>query len=470
MRPLCVDLDGTLIKTDLLLESFCLLLKEKPLLSLCAPFWLLRGKAHLKRRIAENVRVAPELLPYREDLLNYLRDEQAGGKSIVLVTASDELLVRPVADYLGVFSEVLASNGKVNCRGTVKAEILKARFGPAGFDYAGNSCVDLPVWKQCAEPLVVGEKGGLFRRVRAENPSARLFEEKRYPLFNFIRGMRMHQWVKNLLLFVPIIMAHRLGDLQTLWATLLGFVAFGIAASSVYLFNDLLDLESDRRHPHKKFRPVASGDFSIAYAAPAVLILLLLALVMSLYLPRQFLAAVAVYWGVTLAYSLYFKHVVMLDIIILASLYALRVLAGGYAGEVAVSHWLLAFSMFFFFSLACIKRYSELVMLRNNSDENSRARGYFVSDFEQIAQFGSASAFVSVLVMALYISSAEVAALYRQPQFLWLVCPALFYWVTRIWLLAHRGQLHHDPIVFAMKDKVSYLTGAICLGVIWLAL
>lgn len=416
------------------------------------------------------MRLAPELLPYREDFLNYLRDEQAGGKSVVLATASDELLARPVADYLGVFSEIVASDGRVNCRGVTKAEMLKSRFGPAGFDYAGNSSADLPIWKQCAEPLVVGERGRLFEKVRAENPSARLFEEKRYPLFSFIRSMRVHQWVKNLLLFVPLIMAHRLGDIGALWATVFGFFAFGVAASSVYLLNDLLDLEADRRHPQKKFRPVACGSLSIGYAAAAVPLLLMLAVVLSLYLPRDFLATIAVYWLVTLSYSLYLKRVVMLDIIILASLYALRVLAGGYAGGVEVSHWLLAFSMFLFFSLACIKRYSELLMLKNSAEGNSRTRGYYASDFEQIAQFGSASAFVSVLVMALYVSSLEVTALYSNPRYLWLVCPVLFYWVSRIWLLAHRGQLHHDPIVFALKDKVSYLTGILCLGIIWLAL
>jgi len=267
--------------------------------------------------------------------------------------------------------------------------------------------------------------------------------------------------VKNLLVFVPLVMAHRIQEVPLILMAALAFFSFSACASAVYLINDLLDLESDRLHPYKKRRPFASGALPILHGIVLVPILLLTALVLGALLGVEFLAVLAGYFAITFGYSLRFKQIVLIDILVLASLYTVRMIAGGVAVKVEVSPWLLAFSMFFFYSLAAVKRFSELYSARKREKKSLAGRGYRADDLEFMAAMGNGAGFTSVLVLALYVTSNDVTGLYSQPQYLLLICPLLMYWISRIWLLAHRGELHDDPIVFAITDRVSYVVGAI---------
>lgn len=286
----------------------------------------------------------------------------------------------------------------------------------------------------------------------------------------FFKAIRVHQWVKNLLLFVPLVMAHEQGNVQLLLKTSIAFFSFCLCASSVYLLNDILDLEADRQHAKKRFRPLASGQMAITTAMTLIPLFLVLSGIITLWLPTDFLYVLALYFVITLAYSFLLKQLVLVDIITLAMLYTIRILAGGHAAGVVVSQWLLTFSMFFFVSLACVKRFAELWALRKDNRESAAGRGYGVRDLEQVAQLGSACGSISVLVMALYISGKDVSKLYSSPDRLWLICPLLLYWISRVWLLAYRGELDEDPIVFALSDRTSYVVGLLAALIMFAAI
>lgn len=469
-RTLCVDLDGTLIRSDLLLESLCLALKRKPWLLLLLPFWLLRGKAYLKRALAAEASVDAAGLPFNEELLSYLRAEHAKGRKIVLATASNEKLARAVAEHLGFFTEVHASDDVRNLKGPHKLECLLTAYGEGGFDYVGNHASDAVIWAKSSEALAVGDEKRLSRFIPTHVPRRFFSSGSGKPLKTFLRAIRVHQWVKNLLLFVPLVMAHRVTDLVALSHSFIAFASFCLCSSSVYVLNDLFDLESDRQHHSKRHRPLASGQLPLLHAFAIIPIFLILSLALSLTLPVGFTDALVVYFILTLSYSLRLKQMVLIDILVLAGLYTIRILAGGFATDVRVSEWLLGFSMFFFLSLACVKRFSELYVLRQSNKQHAKGRGYVADDLEQIAQFGSASGYLSVLVLALYVSSKEVVALYGSPRVLWLMCPLLLYWISRVWLIAHRGKLHDDPIVFALQDRTSYVVGLSAALLLMLAL
>ncbi len=469
-RILCVDLDGTLIRTDMLLESLCDTLRRKPLLSLAIPIWLLRGRAYLKRRLAESMQFDPASLPYHEGLLQHLRDEHQRGRKLVLATASDRVIAERIAAHLGIFSAVHGSDGGVNLKGKVKLQHLVAAYGEDSFDYAGNSPADDPLWEKSQEALVVGNVKPGGGRLPAHITVRAFPSAGESKMAAFVRAIRVHQWVKNLLLFVPMLMAHRARDGAVLQHSLTAFSAFCLCSSAVYVLNDVFDLESDRQHHSKRRRPFASGDLSLSTAFVIVPIFLIFSIALSLQLPPVFTDALLFYFVLTLGYSLRLKQIVLIDILVLASLYTIRILAGGFAADVRVSEWLLAFSLFFFLSLACIKRFSELFVLRQSNRHEAKGRGYVASDLEQISQFGSASGYISVLVLALYVSGRDVAALYSHPQVLWLTCPLVLYWISRVWLIAHRGKLHDDPIVFAIRDKTSYVVGLIALALMYLAI
>ena len=466
--PLCVDLDGTLLKTDMFQESFCALARHKPWLLPLFLVWLARGRAYAKRKILEHVAVDTEHLPYHNDVVEYLREKKTQGRTIVLATASDRQLAESIAHRVGVFDEVVASEGKVNYSGHAKARELERRF-PHGFDYAGNAPVDFKVWDRSREVIVVSHDPAFVERVLKRYPDATVFHERRQGLGSVVRALRVHQWVKNLLVFVPLLMAHRWGEVSQLFHVLGAFVAFSLCASSVYLLNDLLDLESDRVHHRKRERPFARGDLSLAVGMLLVPLLLAAALLYALSVSISFLLVLLGYFLLTTAYSLRLKRIAIIDILVLASLYALRVFAGGVAGDVAVSPWLLGFSIFLFFSLAALKRVSELMVARERQLSDVRGRGYRPADLEQVMQFGSTSGYLAVLVLALYVNSQDVVRLYAHPDAIWLICPLLLYWISRVWLLAHRGELHDDPIVFAITDRVSYVTGALAGVVLYLA-
>ncbi len=460
--PLCVDLDGTLVRTDTLAEAVLALLRESPFYLLLLPVWLLRGRAYLKLQVARRAHLDVGLLPFHKSLLGFLREEYASGRPIFLVTAADQGLAQSVADYLGVFSGVLASNGTVNLKSRAKAQAVVEMFGEGGFDYAGNSLADAPVWARARKTILVQSPGRLPRRLLKLSRVADHFfpyDGRRWRLW--WRELRTYQWAKNLLLFVPAILAHRILDGALFERLAIAFLAFGLAASGVYLLNDLLDLPADRKHPAKKSRPFAAGELSLSAGALCIPLLWIAAFAAAYALPGIFSLVLVAYLALAVSYSLYFKRQSLLDILLLAALYGLRIWAGAVAGQIRISPWLLMFSIFFFFSLAAVKRYTELASFEQDSPSIA-SRVYSQQDSNLLSTMGVASGFVSALVIALYLQSPETSALYKQPDWLWLVCPVVLFWISRVWLLARRSLLHHDPVVFALHDGASYV---ICLVV-----
>ncbi|MCM3874386.1 MAG: UbiA family prenyltransferase [Pyrinomonadaceae bacterium] len=461
-KPLCVDLDGTLIATDTLWESLLLLLKDQPWKILVLTFWLFKGKAIFKSRVAQSVNLNPAGLPYRENVLSFLRQEWESGREIILATACDQQIAKRVAVHLGIFSAVISSNGLVNLSGRHKLHALEEHVGDQQFDYIGNSSVDLPIWESADESMLVHPSSRLLSRAQMVSSVGRVFPVEENRLRTLLKALRIQQWVKNLLLFVPLITAHKIMDLSLVAQTLYAFLAFGLCASSVYVVNDLLDLEADRQHPRKKSRPFASGALQIKTGLALIPLLMSLSFTLAAFLlPPQFCLSLGLYFLITLAYSFYFKRVAAVDVLVLSGLYTLRILAGALAVNVTLSPWLLAFSIFFFLNLAFVKRYVELGASQKNNVSSISGRGYAVSDIDIIRSIGPVSGYLSVLVLTLYIQSHEVVAIYRHPTFLWCVGLCLLYWVTRVWILANRGEMVDDPIVFTFKDRVSYLVGGI---------
>jgi 4-hydroxybenzoate polyprenyltransferase len=428
-----VDLERTLVKTNLLLESVIALLKQSPWRLFILPFWLAKGLAYFKRQVAQRVALDPATLPYRQELLTHLRTERAEGHELALATADDELLARRVAGHLGLFEYVFASDGRANLSGKARRNRLIEQFGPEGFNYE-------------------------------EAP-----ESGRRPMI-YISALRPRQWIKNLLVFAPLLAAHRFDDPVLFGRACIAFLAFGCMASSGYLINDLLDLAADRRHPSKKLRPFAAGDVPLGYAFFAIPALFCSGALLGGLLSKLFLGAVLAYFAISLTYSLYAKAIVILDVIVLAGLYTMRLLAGSAAVGIWPSHWLLAISTFLFFSLALVKRYGELAVMRRIDGDQAKARSYESSDGELLASMGVASGYLAVLVLALYINSEKAQALYGRYQLIWLLCPLLLYWVSHIWLIAHRGRMPDDPVVLAFRDRTSRILLSLMLAVAIFAL
>lgn len=465
--PLCVDLDGTLVATDTLVEGALALARHRPASLLRVPLWLLRGRAYLKQRIAAEVPLPVSLLPYQPDLLEYLRREHASGRELVLATAADREVAHGVALHLGLFHTVLASDGRTNLSGSRKRQALIDRFGRGNFDYAANSYVDLPVWREAAGAILVDTPPGLAHRVRGERVEVREVFTRRSPAWRaWLRAVRVHQWPKNLLVFVPLLVGHHIDDPTAVGHAAIGFVAFTLGAASVYLLNDLLDLEADRRHATKHRRPFAAGDLPVLAGLLAVPVLAAASLGLSLaLLPARFSLVLGTYLTLTVAYTFALKRMLLVDVIALAGLYMLRVLAGGQATGITISMWTLAFSAFLFLSLALVKRFAEL----QRSPEAPHGRGYWPSDLTPVAIQGIASGYAAVLTLALYINSPEVRLLYSEPHWLWLLCFVLVYWISRVWVLAYRQQMNEDPVLFALRDKASYVLAALTLAILYWA-
>ncbi len=471
VTPLVIDLDGTLLKSDLLLESGLAFLKRHPLMALSPLKWLSSGKANLKTRLAQSVPLDVSVLPYNRAVIELAQREKANGRAIVLATASHHSYAEQVAEHLGLFDRVLASNASINLSGHAKRDLLVTEYGPQGFDYVGNSSDDLPVWQAARRAYVINASSKVVSQARKHGNVASVIERSPVSLRVWLKALRLHQWMKNLLIFVPLLAGHKLLEPSLLLSGLVAFTCFGLCASSVYVLNDLLDLEDDRHHSSKQHRPFASGQLSIE--AGLLIFPLLLAAGLggaAWLLPLQFLAALLVYYVLTLAYSFVLKRYMAMDVIALATLYTLRIIAGAFAFAGELTFWMLAFSMFIFLSLALVKRYAELKEARDKGrTQKARGRGYYPDDLEMLASLGAASGYLSVMVLALYIQDHATTIMYRQPQVIWLACPLLLFWVTRIWMLSHRGLMHDDPVVFAIKDRLSLIVAALFAGVFWLA-
>lgn len=457
--PIIVDLDGTLIYTDMLHEMVLFLLKKKPWLIFFLPFWLLKGKAFLKQKIAQSTSFNPEALPYNTELLTWLTQQKAKGVSLVLCTATDQTIANSIANHLQIFDKVIASDGAVNLAGKNKANRLQKIFGNLSFDYAGNSKVDMQVWQHSQNCIVVNAKNSVLERAQKQFKVSKIIFARKNSFKHYIKAFRVHQWLKNLLLFVPVLAAHQIFNLDSFYKLLLAFLAFSLCASSVYIANDLLDLESDRLHPRKKLRPFASGVLPVWQGLVIAPVLFLMSLLTSSYVNPGFTTGLLVYFGITCIYSWQLKQIAIVDCIALALLYTLRIIAGALAIQNALSFWLLAFSVFLFLSLAFVKRYAELEVMILKGSTKVHGRAYFTTDAPLIQTMGVTAGYASVLVLALYLNSDMVQKLYATPEIIWAAVPVILFWISWIWLQAHHGKMHDDPVIFAIKDKVSLSAG-----------
>jgi 4-hydroxybenzoate polyprenyltransferase len=462
-RPLCVDLDDTLVATDTLLESLLALLRHRPLYVLLLPWWLIRRRSAFKRRVAEVAPLEVSTLPYRHDFLRFLKEQKEAGHRLILATGADRRLALKCSAHLGMFDEVLASDGKVNLTGQAKLRAIKSALGGESFVYAGNSSADIAIWQKAEQAVPVSVSTRVMSRLRQEGVAIkRAFPSAARPFRALWRAIRPIHWTKNLLLFIPAFTAHKFFEWRTLIEILIAFVAFSLCASAAYLLNDMLDLEADRQHPDKRYRPIASGELPLRIACWAFLLLLAAGAGAARLINPAFQHLLSIYFLLAVAYSMYLKRIVLLDVLALAALYGVRIMAGGAATRIPISHWLLAFSAFLFFSLAMLKRFSELQGVQLRGQNAAKGRGYMAVDLEQLAIFGCASGYVAVLVLALYISSThDVRALYQAPERLWLLCPCMLFWISRAWLLARRGQIEEDPILFVLKDETNWLVGVL---------
>ena len=478
--PLCVDLDGTLLRTDLLWEALFAVLGEKPGLILKLPGWLAQGKATLKHHIASHVVPDAAYLPYRQDVLEFLQQQKAAGRTLVLATASHQHYADAVASHLdGLFDHAIGSNDTQNRRGLVKIQAVREAVGET-FDYMGDSDADLPLLDVCRYFYLVDPSRRLRETAAASDKVRHTFEDGptvtalhsatiagKAPATGWramVKLIRPHQWAKNLLLLVPMIMAHQL-DAATLGWALLGIAAFCCSASSIYIFNDLVDIDSDRRHKSKRRRPLAAATVSVPTALKLGICLLLGGLAAACLAALgpggwAFPAWVLLYLLLTTVYSFSLKRRLLIDVILLGWLYTHRVLAGGIVTDIVVSQWLLAFSTFLFISLAFAKRYTELH--HAPPGKNNARRGYLPEDLPLIGNIGPTSGFMALLVFCLYLNDLQAGGdplqqgLYETPWLLWLVVPVMMFWILRVWFLAFRGELDDDPIVFAIRDRVSY--------------
>jgi 4-hydroxybenzoate polyprenyltransferase/phosphoserine phosphatase len=451
---LCVDLDGTLIRGNLLWECVLLLLKNHPATLLRMPFWLLRGRAYVKQQLARRAHFDPARLLYRQSVLDLVQQEKKSGRRVALVTAADRQLAEAVARHVGLFDEVHSSDGTLNLKGAEKAAFLREHFAQPGFDYVGDSSADVEVWRYAHAAYVVGTSARAAQAARVTTVAAAISDPAKSAR-TWLNAIRGHHWAKNLLLFLPLALSHNLA-LEPLVRTLAGFALYGLCASGLYILNDLLDLHSDREHPWKKERPFAAGQISIPGGLLASLTLLGVSLGLGLLLDLPFGLALLGYATLTMWYSIHLKKIPLLDVFVLSSFYSFRIVAGALISSTPLSQWFLAFSTFFFLSLAMAKRHSELMHARELITSGNSGRGYRADDRELLLALGVGSSFASVVILSLYVHSQDVRALYLSPEYLFLLCPIVLYWLSRTWLLAHRGELKEDPVTLAIRDRVSY--------------
>ena len=467
--PLVVDLDGTLIDTDILYEGFIILLRKNPLYIFHCLLWLIRGKVHFKNFIFRTITVRYELLPYNKDLLRFLQAESVKGRKLVLATAALQSNALEISKIFPIFDEVYGTE-KVNLKGGNKLKVLINQFGESKFDYIGNSHADLKIIASSRYSYLVNPSRFLERKAKKISNLKYTWKSKRLHVRDYLKAIRAYQWIKNLLIFVPLFTSHSFSSGKLLLQATAAFFAFSFVASAGYVINDLFDLNSDRAHPRKRYRPFASGKLSILSGVILAFILLAGGLLIASQLNLLFLAILSIYFIVSFSYSMYFKKIVLFDVFILAMLYSTRVIAGGKVTHVPISFWLIAFSTFMFLSLAFVKRYSELMKITNETSLKEWGREYITSDLNLLQMMGVVSGFLSVVVFSLYIYSPEVSQLYSHPKFLWGISLLFLFWISHIWVVTNRGKMMDDPIVFAIKDVTSYVIFFIITLIIFLSL
>ncbi|MBY8977362.1 UbiA family prenyltransferase [Rhodobacteraceae bacterium NNCM2] len=453
--PLVVDLDGTLAPVDTLHESILSLISSNPPALLRLAGWVTQGRDAVANNVAQEVVLRPSDLPLNEEVLEHVRAARSNGRPTALVSSADQRQLEAIDTELDLFDEVKGSVDGAGFDGDAKAAWLVERFGDKGYDFIGNSATDLPVWNHARNALSAHADEALRKQLdRLEGESEHLAPQPNglARLKPYIKAMRPHQWLKNMLVFVPALAAH---DPGAFGPALIAFILFSLVASSAYLLNDMLDLQADRAHPRKRKRPFAAGDIPVAHGMVQVVGLLLVSGVVALWTQPLFFAVLATYLVLTLLYSFVLKRKLIVDICTLGGLYTIRIVGGGAAAGLAISPWLLGFSMFIFLALAAVKRLAEILDIIKRGETSAAGRAYEARDLPVVLGIALASGYSAVLIFALYISSDAVVSLYSTPDLLWLFCPILLYWISRMTIIAHRGEMHDDPIVFALRDKVS---------------
>lgn len=460
-KIIAVDLDGTLTFTDTLHESIILFIRNNPLKLFKLPFWLMRGKAEFKAELANQVNLNVSSLPYNHDLIFWLKEERKKGNHIVLCTATNKHIANSVANHLKIFDDVIASDTSNNLKGVEKRKILEKHFGKKGYDYAGNSAADIEVWAGAKRAILVNTNKKLNQKVKKITKISQHFLPHQITLLEYFRTFRVHQWLKNLLLFVPLLASHQIGNFQALFILILAFISFSLCASAVYIINDLFDLESDRCHPRKRNRSFASSLLPIVFGIIIAPMFLIVSLALGWLVGSKFLLYLISYFILTTIYSIVLKQVPLIDCLTLASLYTARIIAGAAAVSITLSFWLLAFSIFIFLSLAFLKRYAELKFQLQDGNTHATGRGYLVTDASLVQTLGITSGYSAVLILAFYLQSETVMILYTKPLITLFAVPLLLFWISRMWMKSHRGKMHDDPIVFAIKDKTSLMVAII---------
>ncbi|WP_439406488.1 UbiA family prenyltransferase [Bradyrhizobium sp. DASA03076] len=468
-KPLVVDLDGSLLLTDVLYESFFNVLPLGFHANFAAVRALADGKAAVKHQLAQSSDLDYATLPYNACVLDLIQAAKAGGRKVYLATAANGKHAKAIADHLGIFDGWFASDAKTNLSGPLKAEILTAAFGKSGFDYIGDGPADLPVWEIADKAYGVGLSNSVRSRLVALNDNYVPLDRGNVDRRVWFKALRVHQYVKNLLIFVPALTAHQF-TLANIFSGAIAFVAFCACASAVYFLNDLLDLKSDRAHPSKRARPFASGLLQLRTGLLMVPALLLFSLMLATMISLEFVRVLVGYFVLTSAYSVFFKRLMLVDVIVLAMLYTMRIVAGGVAVEIQISQWLFIFSIFIFTSLALIKRYVELATRLDHGLPDRPDRDYRIGDLDVVAALVAAAGLNAVTIFALYVTSPDVQTLYRHPKALWLICPILLYWTARNLMMAHRRQMDDDPIVFALRDRISAIAIASIVAVVLIAI
>ena len=468
--PLCVHLDGVVVHTDVALEALIVLLKQNVLYLFLAMLWLCRGRAVFKDEVARRSLLRPECLPYNRELVDWLDGERRRGRRMWLCTGANERLAARIADHLALFDGVIASSANTNLDRAARAGCLVETFGYRQYDYCGSGRGDVPAWRSARAAVIVCSNRAVEQKVSRLVPMLHSFPRRVFRLRALVRALRPHQWAKNVLVFTPLLAGHRIADVEALFSASLAFVAFCLCASSVYLLNDILDLEADRTHQRKSARPFATGDLPIGVGLQLVPLLLIAAALIASQLRLEFAAALGAYYLLSLAYSFGVKAVMLLDTVVLAGLYTSRVIAGGLATDSPASFWMVLFSIFIFLSLAFVKRYAELDALRRSQKVAAQGRSYNVHDLPILESLGTGAGYMSVVVLALYINSPTVQTLYSRPKYIWAVCVLLLYWIARVWMKAHRGRMDEDPVLFALQDRVSLGIALLCAAALGLAI
>lgn len=470
-KAICVDLDGTLLKSDFLWEAVFWLVKNKPQMVIMVPFWFLKGIANLKEKLAENVDLDVETLPWNTDVLRLIEDLQKSGLEPVLVTGSHKKFAEKVANHFKFFNRVFATEGSLNFVGDEKLKKLKNEFGVMGFSYIGDSKKDISILESSVHAYVVNNKSVFETVSQVNNQVTFLPFRSENVVVGLLRGLRPHQWAKNILIFLGPLAGHVIFQADILISSVILFCCFTMVASSVYLLNDLIDLESDRKHQTKKMRPMASGSVPIPYAFGLSLVMFLSGILLSWnFITSKVSFFLASYAVITLAYSIWMKRVAILDVMLLAFFYIFRVLVGCVAANVSPSYWLINFILFSFLSLGFAKRVTELIASAKKLQGLNKHRAYRFDDLDALLHFGAASGYLSLLVLSLYLKSPEVVKMYSRPSMLWGLIPISLYWITEIWLSAGRGELNSDPVLHVLKNKKSYFLIFIAFGLFLYAL